>query len=71
MDKLIEYPKLIKRILTEYIELCNNRIRSINRGKSLTDEPQTSQNRSQHGSLPRFIERIPIIALPNKTSRHS
>jgi len=25
MDKLIEYPKLIKRILTEYIELCNNR----------------------------------------------
>lgn len=27
MDKLIEYPKLIKRILTEYIELSN---RSIN-----------------------------------------
>ena len=25
MDKLTEYPKLIKRILTEYIELCNNR----------------------------------------------
>ena len=25
MDKLIEYPKLIKCILTEYIELCNNR----------------------------------------------
>lgn len=23
MDKLIEYPKLIKRILTEYVELCN------------------------------------------------
>jgi hypothetical protein len=23
MDKLIEYPALIKRILTEYIELCN------------------------------------------------
>ncbi|MEP6544187.1 XisI protein [Microcoleus vaginatus GB1-A2] len=23
MDKLIEYPKLIKRILTEYIELCD------------------------------------------------
>jgi len=33
-------------------------IRSINRGKSLTDEPQTSQNLSQRGSLPRFIERI-------------
>ena len=25
MNKLIDYPKLIKRILTEYIELCNNR----------------------------------------------
>jgi hypothetical protein len=25
MDKLIEYPKLIKRILTEYVELCNRR----------------------------------------------
>jgi hypothetical protein len=25
MDKLIEYPKLIKRILTEYIELCHRR----------------------------------------------
>ncbi|MEG5016481.1 MULTISPECIES: XisI protein [unclassified Microcoleus] len=25
MDQLIEYPKLIKRILTEYLELCNNR----------------------------------------------
>jgi hypothetical protein len=23
MDKLIEYPKLIKRILTKYVELCN------------------------------------------------
>ena len=23
MDKLTEYPKLIKRILTEYIELCD------------------------------------------------
>jgi hypothetical protein len=25
MDKLTEYPKIIKRILTEYIELCNRR----------------------------------------------
>ncbi len=25
MDKLTEYPKLIKRILSEYIELCNRR----------------------------------------------
>ena len=25
MDKLTEYPKLIKRILTEYIELCNRK----------------------------------------------
>lgn len=25
MDKLIEYPKIIKRILTEYVELCNRR----------------------------------------------
>lgn len=25
MDKLTEYPKLIKRILTEYVELCNCR----------------------------------------------
>jgi hypothetical protein len=25
MDKLTEYPQLIKRILTEYIELCNRR----------------------------------------------
>ncbi|MBW4650603.1 MAG: XisI protein [Kastovskya adunca ATA6-11-RM4] len=25
MDKLIEYPKLIKRILKEYIEACNRR----------------------------------------------
>lgn len=25
MDKLIEYPKLIKQILTDYIELCNRR----------------------------------------------
>ena len=25
MDKLTEYPKLIQRILTEYIELCNRR----------------------------------------------
>jgi XisI protein len=25
MDKLIEYPKLIKRILTEYVELGNRR----------------------------------------------
>jgi hypothetical protein len=25
MDKLAEYPKLIKRILTEYVELCNRR----------------------------------------------
>ena len=24
MDKLTEYPKLIKRILTEYIELCRH-----------------------------------------------
>jgi len=24
MDKLTEYPKIIKRILTEYIELCNH-----------------------------------------------
>lgn len=23
MDKLTEYPKLIKHILTEYVELCN------------------------------------------------
>jgi hypothetical protein len=23
MDKLTEYPKLIKRILTEYVELCD------------------------------------------------
>jgi hypothetical protein len=23
MDKLNEYPKLIKRILTEYVELCD------------------------------------------------
>jgi hypothetical protein len=35
------------------------RIRSINRGKSLNDEAQTSQKRCQHGTLPRFIERIP------------
>lgn len=27
MDKLTEYPKLIKRILAEYIELCNRRSR--------------------------------------------
>jgi hypothetical protein len=25
MDKLTEYPRLIKRILEEYIELCNRR----------------------------------------------
>lgn len=25
MDKLTEYPKLIKRILTEYVELSNRR----------------------------------------------
>jgi len=25
MDKLIEYPKLLKRILAEYVELCNRR----------------------------------------------
>lgn len=25
MDKLTEYPKLLKRILTEYVELCNRR----------------------------------------------
>ncbi len=25
MDKLTEYPKIIKRILTKYIELCNRR----------------------------------------------
>ena len=25
MDKLTEYPKLLKRILAEYIELCNRR----------------------------------------------
>jgi hypothetical protein len=25
MDKLTEYPKLIARILTEYIELCHRR----------------------------------------------
>ena len=24
MDKLIEYPQLIKRILTEYVELCRH-----------------------------------------------
>ncbi|GAX41381.1 XisI protein-like protein [Tolypothrix sp. NIES-4075] len=25
MDKLTEYPKLIRRILSEYVELCNRR----------------------------------------------
>ncbi|HYV03815.1 MAG TPA: element excision factor XisI family protein [Blastocatellia bacterium] len=25
MDKLIEYPKLLRRILAEYVELCNRR----------------------------------------------
>lgn len=25
MDKLTEYPKLLKRILAEYIELCSRR----------------------------------------------
>ncbi|HAX79850.1 MAG TPA: XisI protein [Cyanobacteria bacterium UBA11372] len=25
MDKLTEYPQIIKRILTEYVELCKNR----------------------------------------------
>ncbi len=25
MDKLTEYPKLLRRILTEYVELCNRR----------------------------------------------
>jgi hypothetical protein len=25
MDKLVEYAKLLKRILTEYVELCNRR----------------------------------------------
>jgi len=25
MDKLTEYPKLLKRILAEYIELCSHR----------------------------------------------
>jgi hypothetical protein len=25
MDKLTEYPKIIKRILAEYIEVCNRR----------------------------------------------
>lgn len=25
MDKLTEYPKLIKKILNDYIELCNRR----------------------------------------------
>lgn len=34
------------------------RIRSINRGKWLTDEPQISQNRFQHGNLRRVIKRI-------------
>ena len=47
------------RQFTQLLKQTNFGIRSINRGKSLTDEPQTSQNRSQHGSLPRFIERIP------------
>ena len=46
-------------IFTRFFILALFGIRSINRGKWLTDEPQTSQNRSQHGSLPRFIERIP------------
>uniref|UniRef100_UPI000A6B79EE element excision factor XisI family protein n=1 Tax=Hassallia byssoidea TaxID=482630 RepID=UPI000A6B79EE len=25
MDKLTEYPKLIRRIISEYVELCNRR----------------------------------------------
>ena len=25
MDKLVEYPALIQRILTEYVKLCNRR----------------------------------------------
>lgn len=25
MDKITDYPKLLKRILTEYVELCNRR----------------------------------------------
>lgn len=36
-------------------------IRSINRGKSLNDERQTSQNRSKSSSLPRVIERIRFV----------
>jgi lincosamide nucleotidyltransferase A/C/D/E len=42
-------------------------IRSINRGKSLNDEAQTSQNRFQHGTLPRFIERIHQIDIHTYT----
>jgi RNA polymerase sigma-70 factor (ECF subfamily) len=55
----------VRKVAGEFVLVrsSRSRIRSINRGKSLTDEHQTSQNRSQHGSLPRFIERIPALIL--------
>ncbi|WP_442949681.1 element excision factor XisI family protein [Nostoc sp.] len=40
MDKLTEYPKLIKRILTEYIELSNRRPNRDIETFLIVDEPK-------------------------------
>ncbi|MBW4538919.1 MAG: XisI protein [Myxacorys chilensis ATA2-1-KO14] len=40
MDKLIEYPKLIKRILAEYIELCDRHNSQDMETFLIVDEPK-------------------------------
>ncbi len=40
MDKLTEYPKIIKRILTEYVELCNRRPNRNMETFLIMDEPK-------------------------------
>jgi hypothetical protein len=64
MVLVLDNPAVKHKVLgnfTQFIDIY--RIRPINRGKSLNDEAQTSQNRFQHGTLPRFIERIPFILI--------
>lgn len=41
MDKLTEYPQLIKRILTTYVELCNHRGKSDIETFLIVDEPKS------------------------------
>ncbi|MDZ8065504.1 MAG: XisI protein [Nostoc sp. DedQUE08] len=40
MDKLTEYPQIIKRILTEYVELCNRRSNRDIERFLIIDEPK-------------------------------